>query len=58
MSVCATEICPFLGKKGKREGSLFIYIKQGRIHNKSNSMGKKSVDCEVDLGSHFISDLS
>ena len=48
----------FWVKTGKREGSFFIYIKQGRIHNKSNSIWvKKPVCCEVNLGSHFIPEL-
>ena len=49
----------FWVKTGTREENFFIYNKQGRIHNKSNSIWVKNpVSCEVDLGSHFIPELS
>ena len=49
----------FWVKTGKREGNFFIYIKQGQIHNKSNSIWVKNrVGCEMDLGSYFIPELS
>ena len=48
----------FWVKKGKREGTFFIYInRDGSTTNPTVSGSKKkSVGCEVDLGSHFISD--
>ena len=60
MSVSVSQIfVHFWVKTGKREGRFFIYNKQGRIHHKSNNIwGKKTVGCEVDLGSHYITELS
>ena len=50
----------FWVKNRKREGTYFIYKKKETDPQQIQQYldKKKSLGCEVDLGSHFISDLS
>ena len=60
MSVSVSqEFVHFWVKKGKREGTFLLTLnRDGSTTNPTVSGSKKTVGCEMDLGSHFISELS